>query len=297
MKIIVTGASGLVGTALVPYLRGEGHEVARLVRSPDKAHDAIYWDPHTGELNPDDLSGFDSIVHLAGANVAGGRWTTERKKLILESRVNGLRTLTEALRHCASPPKTLVSASATGFYGDRGDQVLNESSASGNGFLAEVCREWEGGLREMEQLGLRTVSLRLGIVLSGKGGALAKMLPAFKCGIGGRLGSGQQWMSWISETDLLRIIGHVLTQNSLHGPINAVSPEAVTNAEFTKTLGQVLRRPAVLPVPAFVLRLLFGQMADEALLSSARVTPQRLLVDDFCFTHVRLEKALQAVLS
>lgn len=296
MKIIVTGASGLVGTALVPYLRSAGHDVARLVRSREDASDAIYWDPHAGELNPDDLSGFDALVHLAGANVAAGRWTEKRKQLILESRINGLLTLTEAVRRCPDRPKILVSASATGFYGDRGNEVLNESSDSGTGFLAEVCREWEGGLREVENFGVRTVSLRFGIVLSGNGGALDKMLPAFKCGVGGRLGSGQQWMSWISETDLLRVISHVLEQRALSGPINTVAPGAVTNAEFTKTLARVLRRPAVLPVPAFVLRLLFGQMADEALLASARVRPQRLLEEGFCFKHERLEEALQAVL-
>ncbi len=297
MKIIVTGASGLVGTALVPYLRGQGHAVARLVRSREVAYDAIYWDPNEGELNPDDLDGFDTVIHLAGANVAEGRWTEKRKRLILESRVNGLRTLTEAIRGCSEKPTTLISASATGFYGDRGDEVLDESSEAGAGFLAEICREWEGGLREIETLGLRRVSLRLGIVLSRNGGALGKMLPAFKCGVGGRLGSGKQWMSWISETDLMRAIHHVIADGTIHGPVNVVSPEPVTNAEFTITLGRVMSRPTVLPVPAFVLRLLFGQMADEALLASSRVNPRVLQASAFGFTHKRLERALQSVLS
>ena len=218
-------------------------------------------------------------------------------RLILESRVNGLRTLTEAIRGCSTKPATLISASATGFYGDRGDEVLDETSESGTGFLAEVCRDWEGGLREVESLSLRTASLRLGIVLSRNGGALRKMLPAFKCGAGGRLGSGKQWMSWISEEDLLRVINHVIVEHSIHGPVNAVAPQPVTNAEFTKTLARVLKRPAVLPVPAFMLRLLFGQMADEALLASSRVKAQVLQESDFNFTHERLEHALQSVLS
>lgn len=297
MKIVVTGASGLIGTALVPYLRKQGHEVARLVRTRKVAADAIYWDPDNGELNPHDLSGFDTIIHLAGANVAEERWTEKRKRLILESRVYGLRTLTEAIRGCAEKPTTLISASATGFYGDRGDDFLDETSESGTGFLAEVCREWEGGLREVESTGLRTASLRLGIVLSSNGGALGKMLPAFKCGAGGRLGSGKQWMSWISKEDLLRVINHVIVEHSIHGPVNAVAPQPVTNEEFTKTLARVLKRPAVLPVPAFMLRLLFGQMADEALLASARVKPQVVQASGFSFTHERLEHALQSVLS
>ena len=296
MRIIVTGASGLVGTALVPYLRAEGHEIARLVRSREESSDAIYWDPDAGELNPDELSGFDAIVHLAGANVAAGRWTAKRKRLILESRVNGLRTLTEAVRRCSERPTIMISASATGFYGHRDDEVLDETSESGSGFLAKVCQEWEGGLREVESLGLRTVSLRLGIVLSGNGGALRKMLPAFRCGLGGRLGSGQQWMSWISETDLVRVVQHVLEANTIRGPVNAVSPEPVTSAVFTEKLALVLRRPAVLPVPAFILRILFGQMADEALLASARVKPQLLQAAGFSFTHERLESALRDVL-
>ena len=227
---------------------------------------------------------------------AGGRWTSKRKRLILESRVNGLRTLTQAVRRCSQRPSVLISASATGFYGNRGDEVLDETSDSGAGFLAEVCREWEGGLREVENIGLRTVSLRLGIVLSANGGALGKMLPAFKCGLGGRLGSGQQWMSWISKTDLLRAVHHVLVEPSIHGPVNTVAPEPVTNLEFTETLAKVLHRPAVIPVPAFILRLLFGQMADEALLASARVKPQQLQAGGFSFTHERLKSALQTEL-
>jgi len=297
MKIIVTGASGLVGTALVPYLRKQGHEVARLVRTREEASDEIYWDPHAGELNPDDLNEFDAIIHLAGANVAEGRWTEKRKREILESRVNGLRTLNEALRLCSEGPKTLVSASATGYYGNRGDDVLDETNESGTGFLADVCREWEGGLRDIESLGLRTVSLRLGIVLSRNGGALGKMLPAFKFGLGGRLGSGKQWMSWISVEDLLRVVNYVLMEIAIRGAVNVVSPEPVTNAEFTKTLARALRRPAVFPVPAVMLRLLFGQMADEALLASTRVKPQLLQASGFSFTHERLESALQSILS
>lgn len=297
MKIGITGASGLVGSALVPYLRAQGHEVMRLVRTNESATDALWWDPGAGILSPDDLEGIDAVIHLAGANVAGGRWTKKRKQEILDSRVFGVRTLVKAIRACSKGPSIVISASASGIYGDRGDEWLDESSAHGQGFLAEVCQKWEQEWQPVAQLGVRVATLRLGLVLSAQGGALGKMLPAFKCGFGGRLGMGKQWMSWIDEEDLVAIFQQVLSDPELHGPINAVSPEPVRNETFTKTLGAVLKRPTWLGVPAFALRLIFGEMADAALLSSARVKPQVLEESGFHFRSANLEMSLAKILN
>lgn len=295
MKVLVTGSTGLVGSALVPFLLTSGHQVARLVRSPPTAGGDVHWDPAAGRLEPTNLEGLDAVVHLAGERITG-RWTAAKKARIRSSRVQGTRLLAETLARLARPPKTLVCASAIGYYGDRGDEVLREESPSGAGFLAEVCREWEAAARPAAEKGIRVVHLRIGVVLSAAGGALALMLTPFKLGLGGRVGSGQQYMSWIAIDDLAGIIQHALTNESLRGPVNAVAPRAITNREFTKTLGRVLGRPTVFPMPAFAARLAFGQMADELLLASARVEPARLIASGYKFRTPELEAALRHLL-
>jgi uncharacterized protein len=298
MKILVTGAAGLVGSALVPYLTSKGHEVARLVRSqPKPGTTEIEWNPERGVTDPARLEGFDAVVHLAGEPISAERWTDEKKRRIRESRVRGTRVLAEALAQLAQPPRTLVSASAVGFYGSRGDEVLNEQSASGDDFLAEVCREWELATRPAAERGIRVATLRFGVILSREGGALAKMLTPFKLGVGGRVGSGRQYISWITMDDTVGAIYHALTNEEVHGPVNVVAPHPVTNQEFTKTLGKVLSRPTLLPAPVFALRLIFGEMADALLLSSMRVEPQRLKETGYTFQHPELESALRQVLN
>jgi uncharacterized protein len=297
MKILLTGSAGLVGSALVPFLTSKGHELLRLVRSEPRAlATEIKWDPEKGIETPARLEGLDAVVHLAGENISEGRWTDEKKTRIRESRVKGTRTLAEALAGLSQPPKTLVSASAIGFYGDRGDEVLNEQSASGDDFLAEVCREWELATRPAAEKGIRVVSLRFGVILSTEGGALQKMLTPFKLGVGGRVGSGEQYMSWVTLDDVVGVIYFALTNETLHGPVNVVAPEAVTNLEFTKALGHVLSRPTLFPAPAFALRLAFGEMADALLLSSARVEPLRLKESGYSFQYPELEGALRHML-
>lgn len=294
--VLIAGASGLVGQALGPWLQGRGYRVRRLVRRPIRGDDEVRWDPAAGELAPAALAEVDAVINLAGENLAAGRWTAARREAILRSRVDTTRTLVAAMGRTERRPAVFINASATGIYGDRGDDELTEASAPGSGFLADVCRAWEEPLAEVAQLGIRTIALRLGVVLTPQGGALAKMLPAFRAGVGGRLGHGRQWMSWITLDDLLGVIGHGLTHPACAGPVNAVAPQSVTNAVFTAALGRVLRRPTVLPVPAFVLRLLFGQMADEALLSSTRAVPKTLLDTGFKFRQGEIEPALRQLL-
>lgn len=293
LTVLVAGASGLVGRALVPRLAGQGHRVRRLVRRPAATPDEIRWDPAAGACDPAGLADVDAVINLAGENLAEGRWTAARREAILRSRIDTTRTLAAAMERSARRPAVFINASATGIYGDRGDEVLTEASDAGTGFLADVCRAWEEPLATARQLGIRTVALRTGVVLTPQGGALAKMLPAFSAGVGGRLGSGRQWMSWITLEDLLGVIGHVLVHEACNGPINAVAPQPATNAELTAALGRALRRPTALPVPAVMLRLLFGQMADEALLSSTRVVPKALLDSGFEFRQAEIEAALQ----
>jgi len=293
----VTGASGLVGSALVTGLTSAGHRVVRVVRGAGAASVAgqrlARWDPESGALEPSALAGADAVVHLAGESVAGGRWTEAKKRRIRSSRVDVTRRLAEALPRLERPPRLLVSASAVGYYGDRGSEILREDSAPGPGFLAEVCREWEAATDPAARAGIRVVRLRIGMVLSRRGGALGAMLTPFRLGAGGPVGSGVQWVSWIAIDDLVGAILHALATESLAGPVNAVAPEPVTNRELARTLGRVLRRPALLPLPAVAARLLFGQMADELLLASARVEPARLRATGFTFRHARLEDALR----
>lgn len=298
MKIIVTGASGLVGTALLPALKAKGHEVSKLVRSgANKAAGEISWHPERGEIDAASLEGADAAIHLAGENVAEGRWTDEKKRRIRESRAKGTRLLSEALAGLKRKPQMLLSASATGFYGNRGDEVLTEQSASGDDFLSEVCREWELATQPAAQAGIRVVNLRFGVILSKEGGALKKMLTPFKLGVGGKVGSGEQYMNWITLDDAIGAILFALETESLRGPVNVVSPHQVTNQEYTKALGNALSRPAIFAVPKFAARLAFGEVADALLLSSTRVEPQRLKEAGFQFKYPKLEDALHHILS
>ena len=299
MKILVTGASGLVGTALQPALKATGHEVYRLVRSsaPNKAAGEIVWNPEQGTIDAASLEGIEAVIHLAGENIAEGRWTDEKKQRIRESRVKGTRLLSETLAQLKSKPQALISASAIGFYGDRGDEVLTEQSASGSDFLSEVCREWELSTQPAAQSGIRVVNLRFGIILSALGGALKKMLTPFKLGIGGKVGSGEQYMSWVALDDAVGVILYALETESLRGPVNVVAPRPVTNLEFTKALGSVLSRPTIFAVPKFAARLAFGEMADALLLSSIRVEPLRLKEAGYQFKYPELSATMHHIIS
>ena len=297
MDILVTGASGLIGTALVSSLTSSGHGVTRLVRAqPQPGEKATRWDPMAGTIDASAIEGVDAVVHLAGESIAE-RWTPAKKANIRDSRVKGTRLLCETLARLSSRPKVLVSASAIGYYGDRGDEILTEDSPPGRGFLSEVCRAWEAATEQAQQHGIRVVHLRTGVVLSPAGGALAKILPPFRLGLGGVLGSGRQYMSWIALDDIVGVIQHAIATEALQGPTNAVAPRAVTNQEFTKTLGKVLGRPTAIPLPAFVARLMFGEMADELLLASARIQPTKLLASGYQFRYPELEDALRHVLA
>ncbi len=310
MKILVTGSTGLVGTALAEALARDGHTVCRLMRPQSvvaartkKGFD-VAWNPATGELGGAAV-GADAVVNLAGASIAGGRWTTERKALLRTSRIETTRALVNALAKMNARPRVLVSASAIGIYGDRGDEVLTEESKAGADFLASLAQEWEAEALKAEALGIRVVLARFGIILARHGGALAKMLLPFKLGAGGRLGSGRQWMSWVTLDDVVGILRFAMegapgkgapNAASVGGAINVVAPQPVRNAEFTKALAKALRRPALFAAPAFALRLALGEMADALLLSSQRVAPQRLQQLGYSFLHAELSKALNAVL-
>ena len=294
-KVLISGSSGLLGSALVQNLGVDGYEITRLMRRHTSAAGQIAWD-FAQPLAPQSVSGFDAVIHLAGESIAS-RWTEPKKKAIRDSRVLGTRHLAEALARAATPPRVFISASAIGFYGDRGDEILREESASGgSGFLPEVCREWEAAAEPAVNAGIRTVFLRTGIVLSAKGGALKQMLLPFRLGLGGRIGTGRQWMSWIDLQDEIGAIRHILVNESLSGPVNSVSPNPVTNAEFTKTLASVLSRPAIFPMPAFAAHLVFGQMGDELLLGSQRVEPAKLTASGYQFRKPNLQGSLEGIL-
>lgn len=314
MRIAVSGSSGLVGSALLPVLGAAGHRVARMVRTgagtaiPTRAaaagsraaaaagHDDIAWEPQGRQIDAARLEGADAVVHLAGANISDGRWTDARKETLRKSRVNGTQLLSETLTNLKRPPRVLVSASATGYYGDRGVEVLRESSPRGHGFLPALCVAWESATERAEKRGLRVVHLRFGVILSPRGGALGKMLLPFRLGLGGPVGNGRQYWSWVAIDDAVGAIVHAITNESLRGPVNVVAPAPATNLEFTRALARVLRRPAIAPLPAFAARLLFGELADAVLLASARVVPGALQASAYRFLQPDLEPALRHLL-
>jgi uncharacterized protein (TIGR01777 family) len=297
MKVVVSGSTGLVGSALTPVLASLGHDVVPLVRRrPAAGERVLAWDPERGMIDCDGLEGIDVAIHLAGENVFG-RWSPAKKQRIRESRVQGTQLLSDALAGLTRPPKTLLAASAIGYYGDRGDEAVSERSAPGEDFLAYVSRDWEASTTAAARAGIRVVNMRFGVVLTTAGGALGKMLPAFRLGLGGRLGSGNQYLSWITLDDTLKAIVHVLATPRLVGPVNLTAPNPVTNREFTRTLGKVLRRPAVLPVPAFALRIAFGTEGAAMLLSGQRVLPGCLQASGFLFRFETLEPALRHLLA
>jgi uncharacterized protein len=294
MRILVSGVSGPIGAALLPSLAARGYQVTRLVRGVASGEGQISWDP-AKPLAPGSVSGFDPVIHLAGETVVG-RWTAAKKARIRDSRVLGTLHLAQALAQSAQRPRLLITASAVGYYGDRGEEILRENSPPGEGFLSEVCREWEAATQPAAAAGIRTAQLRIGVVLSPVGGALQKMLTPFKMGVGGNMGNGRQWWSWIDVRDLVGAIHHILTSDHLDGPVNIVTPTPVTNAEFTQTLASVLSRPAIFPMPAFAARLAFGQMADELLLASQRVEPAKLTASGYAFQYSNLRASLQNLL-
>jgi len=297
MKILVSGSHGLVGKALTHSLTTDGHEVLGLVRRARTfGAPEIEWHPNHGQIDAQHLEGFDVVVHLAGESIASGRWTDSKKRAIRESRVKGTSLLSEVLAQLSRPPSVFLSASAIGYYGNRGDELLTEQSAPGEDFLSSVCVEWENATKPAMEKGIRTIHARFGVILDPYGGALAQMLTPFRMGIGGRVGSGKQWMSWIALGDVVNGLKFLIADKPVHGPVNFVAPNPVTNAEFTKTLGRVLSRPTLFPVPAFGARLAFGELADALLLSSQRVEPGVLEDNGFLFSWPTLEPALRHLL-
>ncbi len=290
MQIAITGCSGLVGSALVEYLVNQGHTVHCIQRN--KSTDGLIFDPNRIENLNADGSGVDAVIHLAGENISTGRWNAKKKKKIIRSRVQGTHEIASFFSTLPHPPKVMLFASAVGYYGDRNNEKLTEKSSLGSSFLADVCKQWEEAAVPAQESGIRTVFTRFGMVLSPHGGALHKMLPAFNMGVGGKIGNGQQYMSWISIRDLVAAIEHLLLHEELSGAFNLVAPAPVTNEEFTKTLGRCLQRHTPFPVPAFIVRLLFGEMGKELLLASSRVFPERLLESGYTFRYIALKDAL-----
>jgi uncharacterized protein (TIGR01777 family) len=317
-RILVTGAGGLLGSSLVPLLETSGHEVLRLARPhttipagrpparssapiaihphPTRSAVTLTWDPAVGLLDPRPLEGLDAVIHLAGESIAAGRWTPQIKDRILRSRVVGTHLLAERLAALTRKPEVLICASAVGFYGDCGNEIIDETHGPGGGFLASVVQAWEEAADPARAAGIRVVHLRIGVVLTSRGGALKRMLPMFRCSLGARLGSGRQYFSWIAIDDLLRVFGWVLAERPIFGPVNATAPGPVSNAAFTRTLARVLGRPAPFAVPAWVLRLALGEMAEETLLTGTRAHPARLLASGFTFDYPQLEPALRHIL-
>jgi uncharacterized protein (TIGR01777 family) len=294
MKILLSGSKGLVGRALKDFLESEGHEVVPLVRNRNE--EGVFWNPEKGELNKEDFEGFDAVIHLAGESITGKRWSHQQKKALFMSRCRDTWLLSQVLTRLYRPPLTVITASAVGFYGDRGDEVLTETSCPGAGFLAHICKEWEGSTESIGNRGSRVVHTRFGAILSKKGGMLAKLLPTFRLGLGGRLGSGEQFLSWVALEDVVRAIDFILHHPELEGAVNVTSPHPVRQAEFVKTLAHALHRPALLPLPAWLLKLVLGEMAGEVLLASTRAVPSRLTQAGFLFQSSNLRQTLKKLL-
>lgn len=296
-EVLISGARGLIGRALADRLRARGDRVRVLSRSPDTAPGHYGWNPEAGELDRASLDGVDAVVHLAGESIAAGRWTRERKRRILDSRSKGTELLGRAIAEASLPPRVWLSASAVGFYGDRGEDLVDESSRPGEGFLVDVCRAWEDATRPAKEAGVRVVSLRIGVVLDGSGGALAAMLTPFRFGLGGPVGSGRQFLSWITLRDTVGLILHALDTQTVAGPLNAVAPAPARSRDFARALGRVLSRPALLPLPALAVRALLGEMGERLLLDGARVSCERALASGYHFADPELEPALRSLLS
>jgi uncharacterized protein (TIGR01777 family) len=293
-RILVSGVSGPIGTALLPSLRSGGSSIVRLVRGPAQGEDQISWDPSV-PLSPSVVSGFDAVIHLAGETIFG-RWTNAKKEKIRDSRVVGTFNLSSALAAAAEKPRVFIAGSAIGYYGNRGDETLNEDSAPGKGFLADVCQDWEEATTPAVQADIRTVHIRTGVVLSPKGGALGAMVTPFKFGLGGRIGSGQQWQSWIDVQDMVGAIHHILKNDLIQGAVNMVAPHPVRNLEFVKTLASVLSRPAIFPLPEFAVKLAFGEMGEEVLLAGQKVEPGKLISSGYPFRYRELRASLEGLL-
>jgi len=293
MKIVLSGASGLIGTSLIPLLIEEGHSVYKLVRRPAQSNDEIFWNPSTAEIDNEKLEGIDGVIHLAGENISNGRWSEKKKDKIISSRVHGTTVLTEAIGQLKKKPSLFISASAMGYYGDRGDEILTEESSPGDNFVAEVCVAWESSIDERLYDIMRVVSLRIGLVLTDQGGALKQLALPMSLGVGGIVGPGNQYMSWISLEDINRAIIHIINIPKLRGPVNLVGPGAVTNKTFIKTMATVMRRPAIFHLPSFIVKFVFGQMGKELLLSSMRVEAAKLKKNGFIFKHNSLREALE----
>ncbi|HEY6904797.1 MAG TPA: TIGR01777 family oxidoreductase [Candidatus Acidoferrales bacterium] len=299
MKILISGASGLVGKALARRLQEDGHTIARLVRrgGGKSSPGDIFWDPMAATVDAPAMEGFDAVIHLSGASIAEARWTPERKAVLRSSRIASTRVLVDTLSGLKQKPRVFLCASATGYYGNRGDEVLTESSEGGTDFLALLARDWEAEARRAELAGIRTVRLRFGVILSAEGGALPRMLTPFKCGIGGRLGSGSQWMSWIALEDAVEIVRSAIASEEFSGPLNVVAPNPMRNSDFTRLVAATLHRPAIFSAPAFALRIALGQMADPLLLSSQRVIPKHLTAMGYKFRFPDLDAALRSILA
>ncbi|MES2274151.1 MAG: TIGR01777 family oxidoreductase [Chlamydiota bacterium] len=296
-RILVSGASGFIGKPLTDYLSLRGHAIVKLVRTPQPGNpDTIFWDPDMGQAPKEQFEGFDAVIHLAGEPLSLGRRTSAKREKIRSSRIVGTHFLAQILSHLSCPPKVFISASAVGFYGDRGEEILTETSRNGHSFLASVCSEWEKASAPLKNRGIRVVHTRFGMVLGPNGGILQKMLVPFKLGLGGSLGSGRQWLSWIAREDLIRALDHILQNSSLEGAVNVVSPHPVCQENFSKILAETLHRPAFGNLPAWFLRLIFGKSADEMLLASTRVKPEKLLLSGFSFHCPFLKDALRKAL-
>lgn len=297
MKIVISGGSGMVGVALTAALKSEQHEVWHLVRpGPALKQNDIRWDPHSAQVDVPALEGADVIVHLSGASVAHGRWTKERKEILRSSRIDSTRVLVDSMAKLTKPPKVFISASAVGYYGSRGDELLPESSSPGRDFLALLARDWEAEANRAAQAGIRTVILRFGVIFAQKGGALEQMVRPFRLGVGGRIGDGRQWLAWVALDDVVRVIQLAIVNPEMNGAYNTVAPEPVRNADFAKAVGRVLHRPAILPSPKFALRLALGEMADALLFASQRAIPEKLQQLGYKFQFADLETTLRAML-